>query len=211
MNVFRNFPALVASLGIDPRHIVHCGAHLGEEVVWYLEAGFRRITLIEPIPDLAAKLRADHRDAEVVECACSDAPGDAVLHLMRRTNMSTLLPPARGDRTAGSIRVSVRRLDDVAPDANVAVIDAQGLELAVLRGANLAALDLVVVETCTVPDRTMAAGYDDVVAFMTGRGFALVDYWARDYGFVHRWARGRATQQQGEVRDLIFAKETSSA
>jgi FkbM family methyltransferase len=210
VNVFAAFPALVARLGVDPAHLVHVGAHEGQEMPFYRAAGFRRITLVEPIPDLAARLRAAYPDAEVVEAACSDRHGTAALHLMRRSNMSTLAAPGRGDRTAGAVRVELVTLATVAPSANVAVVDAQGHELAVLAGANLARLDLAVVETCTVADPTMAAGYDQVVAFMHRAGFGEVDRWTRDYQQVARWARGRTPRDRGEIRDVIFAREKRS-
>jgi FkbM family methyltransferase len=207
VNVFHAFPALLAELNVDPRHLVHVGAHEGQEMPYYRAAGFRHITLVEPIPALAKKLRNAWPDAHVVECACFDQPGEATLHVLRRTNMSTLLAPAQHDVIHDELRVPVRRLDELAPDANVAVIDAQGAELAVLRGTNLDALDLAVVETCTVPDPTMAAPYDQVVPFMADAGFQPVTHWTRDYAWVHRWARGRPSRQQGEIRDVVFVKE----
>src|SRR5690606_39801469 len=45
------------------------------------------------------------------------------------------------------ITVDVGRLATIQDGCNVAVIDAQGAELDVLKGADLAALDLVIVET----------------------------------------------------------------
>jgi FkbM family methyltransferase len=211
VNVFHAFPDLIARLGVDPRHLVHVGAHEGQEMPYYQAAGFRRITLVEPIPALAAQLAADWPDAEVVQVACAERAGRETLHLMRRSNMSTLAAPDHRDRITGSIPVDVRRLADVAPGANVAVVDAQGLELDVLRGANLELLDLAVVETCTVVDPTMADLYEHVVAFMAAAGFVEVDRWVRDYDRVHRWARGRASRRAGEIRDVIFARESNHA
>ena len=150
--------------------------------------------------------------ARVLPYACSDTPGWGVLHLMRRTNVSTLVTPSRRDRVTGSVRVPVHTLAHVQADLapgppNVAVIDAQGLELAVLKGADLALLDLVIVETCTVPDRTMASPYGDVSAFMASAGFFEVDRWVRDQDWVSKWARGRPHRTGGEIRDVVFARE----
>ena len=132
---FTAFPALADRLGVDRSHLVHVGAHEGQEVRYYRQARFERITLVEPIPELAARLRAQHSDLTVVECACSDEPGRADLHIMRRTNMSTLAQPGPRDPVVRVVNVEVRRLDDVAPDATVAVIDAQGFEDRVLAAA----------------------------------------------------------------------------
>jgi hypothetical protein len=45
------------------------------------------------------------------------------------------------------------------------------------------------------------------MAFMQAAGFMAIDYWTRDYGWVHRWARGRRSPQTGEIRDVIFARK----
>lgn len=212
-NVFTGFPDLIDRLDIEPRALVHVGAHHGEEMPHYQAAGFEQdqITLVEPNPAAASLLRTSFPRARVVECACSDTPGEAVLHVMHRTNVSTLVSPDRRDRVTGTVRVKVRTLADIqaaAPvRANVLVIDAQGLELAVLRGADLAAADLVIVETCTVPDRTLASPYGDVSAFMAGAGFFESDRWTRDQDWVSKWARGRRHSTGGEIRDVVFTRE----
>ncbi|MEV4672168.1 FkbM family methyltransferase [Actinomadura sp. NPDC049382] len=215
-NVFHAFPALLDRLDVEPRALIHVGAHHGEELPFYQAAGFAQdqVTLVEPNPAAASLLRTSFPRARVVECACSDEPGDAVLHVMHRTNVSTLVTPDRRDRVTRTVRVKVRVLAEIQAETpappNVVVIDAQGLELAVLRGADLAAVDLVVVETCTVLDRTMASGYGDVSAFMADAGFVEADRWTRDLDWVSRWARGRRQRPTGgEIRDVVFAREAS--
>lgn len=210
-NVFTHFPALVDRIGLRIEHLVHVGAHLGEEVPYYRQAGIRLLTLVEPIPELADRLRAEHPPEIVYEMACGSEPGRATLHIPRRTNMATLAEPQRADGRTRAVDVDVLPLSmiqdaqKVAPDA--AVIDAQGRELDVLAGARLDELALVVVETCTVPDRTMASPYGDVTAFMAGAGFFEVDRWTRDQDWVSRWARGRQHKTGGEIRDVVFVKE----
>lgn len=210
-NVFAAFPALVERLGLRIEHLVHVGAHLGEEVPYYRAAGVKIVTLVEPNPDLAERLRAEHPPEAVYGMACGRVPGTATLHIPRRTNMATLATPQRADGRTRTVEVDVVPLamiqaaQKVPPDA--AVIDAQGRELDVLAGARLADLALVVVETCTVPDPTMAAPYEAVSAFMAAAGFAEADRWTRDQDWVARWARGRASSTGGEVRDVAYLKE----
>ncbi|MCI3240289.1 FkbM family methyltransferase [Streptomyces spinosisporus] len=207
-NVMRAFPALLKRLGWAPQHLVHVGAHLGEEMPFYREAGIPRITLVEPIPWLAEQLHREHPDVVVHQCACGPANAWTRLHIMARTNLSTLAPPQDIDKVAQTIDVDVRRLDEVAPDADAAVIDAQGLELDVLYAAPWDSLRLVVVETCTVDDPTMASPYAETVAFMAGHGFAEVDRWVRDYDWVSKWGRGPGLARRGgEVRDVVFYRE----
>jgi FkbM family methyltransferase len=212
-DVSDRLPGILTDLDITPRHLVHVGAHEGQEVPAYLGIGIPRITLVEPIPELAAALRdryAATPAVEVVECACADAGGTATLHVMQWTNMSTLLPPAPRDHLARCVTVQVRRLDEIAPDADVAVIDAQGAELDVLRAAPWDSLELVVVETCTVDDPTVAALYGDVIGFAESVGFVEIGRWVRDYSEVDQWARLRDGVQvePGEIRDVILARRT---
>ncbi|WP_406200143.1 FkbM family methyltransferase [Streptomyces sp. NBC_01017] len=207
-NVMRALPALLKGLGWTPQHLVHVGAHEGQEMPFYREAGIPRITLVEPIPWLAEQLHREHPDTVVHQCACGPTNAWTRLHIMARTNLSTLATPQKTDRVTRTIDVDVRRLDELAPDADAAVVDAQGLELDVLKAAPWDSLRLVIAETCTVDDPTMAAPYDEVSAFMTGRGFHEADRWVRDYDWVSKWGRGPGLAQRGgEVRDVVFYRE----
>jgi FkbM family methyltransferase len=188
------------------RTLVHVGAHDGEEVGHYLAAAVERITLVEPIPRLAAKLRARWPQVEVVQAACSDHAGLATLYVPGRTNMATLVGP---DTTAEgeTLVVPTVRLDDIAPDAEAAVIDVQGHEMAVLAAAPWDTLRLVMVETLHgVEDATLSPPYEQVAEFMAGRGFTEVARLTRDYDWIQRWAYGRTTNTNAEVRDVVFTK-----
>jgi len=185
----------------EVKHLVHVGAHEGEEVPHYRAAGIERITLVEPIPALAAGLRRRFPDVTVVEAACSDAEGTATLHIPRRTNMATLVP-----MDGATVEVPLVRLDAIAPDADGAVIDVQGHEFAVLAAAPWDSLRVVMIETCTIDDPTLSPPYDAVVEYMADRGFVEVKHLVRDYDYIQRWAYGRTTNTGAEVRDVVFAR-----
>lgn len=185
-----------------PAHLVHVGAHEGQEVPYYIAAGVGRITLVEPIPELAAGLRAAYPDVTVVEAACSNRIGTATLHIPQKTNMATLVPTG-GGRT---ITVPTCRLDEIAPDADAAVIDVQGHEMAVLSAAPWHSLRLLMIETCTVDDPILSPLYADVVAMMAGRGFTEACRLVRDYDYIQKWAYGRVTHTGAEVRDVVFIR-----
>jgi FkbM family methyltransferase len=211
--VLAPLPRLLADIGIEPRHLVHVGAHEAQEWPTYCTARLQRVTWVEPIPELAAALRTHFTGTpgvQVVECACSAAPGTAVLHVMEPTNVSTLLAPGLRDRVVRDVTVEVRTLADVAPDANIAVIDVQGAELEVMAGAPWDALDLMVVEACTVEDPTISAGLGDVLAEGRAHGFGEVARWGRDYAFIDRFARGPAPSgavlPAGEVLDVALLR-----
>jgi FkbM family methyltransferase len=197
------FAALLAERAI--KTLVHVGAHDGEEVDHYLRAGVQRITLVEPIPRLAAKLRARFPTCEVVQAACSDHTGWATLHIPAKTNMATLVDD--GDADVEAITVPTVRLDDICPDAEAAVIDVQGHEMQVLAAAPGDTLRLLMVETLHgAVDPTISPPYDEVVEFMAGKGFAEVARLTRDFDWIQAWAFGRKTSTGAEVRDVVFAK-----
>ena len=188
-----------------PKHLVHVGAHDGEEAPGYHAAGIDRVTLVEPLPHLAARLRARYaadQRVTVVEAACSDQPGTVALTVPTKTNMATVVPGLDGE----TIIVPARRLDDVAPDADAAVIDVQGYEFTVLSAAPWDTLRLVEVETCTIDDPTLSPLYDDTIAYMAERGFREVAYFVRDYDWIQRWAFGKTTATGAEVRDVVFVR-----
>jgi len=205
----KNLPELLTRLGVKPKHVVHVGAHDGEEMPYYESAKFGKVTLIEPDPNLAKRLRAKFPQADVIEAAAGIRSGKATLFLMPVSNMNTLVEGK--DVPTGSVEVKMVRLKDVAKTANVAVVDVQGLELDVLKGADLSRYDVVMVETCTVEDATMASSYSDVTEYMTNNGFDVLEYWTRDYQWVARWGRKRHHRDAGEVRDVIYVKRAESA
>ena len=188
-----------------PQHLVHVGAHDGEEVPGYLAAGVPRVTLVEPLPHLADRLRARYAAdprVTVVQAACSDAEGTATLTVPAKTNMATLVPGLDGS----TVKVPTRRLDDIAPDADAAVIDVQGHEFAVLSAAPWESLRLVVVETCTIDAPTLSPLYDVTVQYMAERGFREVAYFVRDYDWIQLWAYGKRVRTGAEVRDVVFTR-----
>lgn len=209
-SVFQGFPNLMSMLDVEPRHVVHVGAHKGEEVPFYLQAGIQRITLVEPIPELADELRQNFPFANVIEAACNAEPGRATLRIMSKTNLSTLGEPQRADTVVREVDVDVVRLDSIQDDANIAVIDAQGLEVHVLMGADLSMFDLVIAECSTVFDPTIAATYDELDDFMATFGFQEVNKWSRDYQWISRWGRGTkarfASRERGSVYDVAYMR-----
>lgn len=212
-SVFVDFPSLVTNLGIEPTHIIHVGAHRGEEVEFYKQANAGHITLVEPIPELAQVLRDRYEEdatITVIESACGPAATTATLNIMQKTNLSTLHTPQKSDLLDRVIQVSVVRLDSIQGDANVAVVDAQGLELDVLGAADLTKFDLIIAECCTKDDPTIAVGYDAMVEFMDLHGFREANKWSRDYQWINKWSRGsraRFHRGSGAVYDAAFIKQ----
>lgn len=150
-----NLKQLLAELDVEPAGVIHVGAHRGQEVPEYRAAGFGRIHLVEPEPDLAARLRRKFPDCEVHETVCvASRAKTRQFNVASQRKWSSLLDiPPDQSRTGETIEVRERikvaacRLVDIQTGCNVAIVDTQGTEQDVLEGADLDALDLVIVET----------------------------------------------------------------
>lgn len=98
-----------------------------------------RHVAFEPLPDLAAALRAEFPGVDVRECALYDAPGTLPFHRVRASHWhSGLRAMGRPADQLDTFPVAVRRLDDVLPDGVVPAlikIDVEGAEAGVLAGA----------------------------------------------------------------------------
>lgn len=185
---FRLFGEAVAELRIRPVGVIHVGAHLGQEVPLYLEAGFARITLVEPDPDscnvMAAQPWIETPGVGIVKAACGPA-GRATFHRMPEGAFSGLAADARMTETA-SFSVKVVPVADVQRQAvaNVLVVDTQGTELDALRTADLAPLDLVIVEAQTERRGAPGAYWPDLMEWCRQSGWTPRIQWRRD----ERWS-----------------------
>lgn len=156
------------------RGVLHVGAHVGQELESYLACGFDPLLLVEPNPHVFPYLREHVRfwqewlDAlsaayggrrprlRAVQAAADSGDGEAVLHLTERAPQSSLLPPRdSGIREVSQVTVRTLPVDamlageGVEPgDLSLLVVDVQGAEDRVLRGAAglLAGVEAVLVE-----------------------------------------------------------------
>lgn len=182
---FARFGEACAELGVTPRHVLHVGGHLGQEVGHYRAAGVQRITYMEPTPASAAHLRTLGGDVTVIEAAAgtADEYGVGVLSMCGGDGCWNTL---RTDIGAGAgvhqaddaMVVQVVPISDVQDDADVLVVDTQGTEVEALRSADLEApgLQLVIVETQS-SGHPEAAHIDDVTAYVSVWGWTPVLAW----------------------------------
>lgn len=107
-----------------------------------LRALARKVHAFEPVPTLAARLRAAFPDVTVHELALSARGGSVTLRLPgRNTSWATIEPGNALEKSTGGVRgieVTAMRLDDVALEKiGFVKIDVEGHELAVLEGARV--------------------------------------------------------------------------
>ena len=110
---------------------------------WLLEQNGWRGVLVEPLSALCEKLRAQRKNSQVFQVACSspDLEGEAEMHVGTDTGHSTLemVKASAGTSFAGTERVKITTLDKVLQAAGIAQIDflsidVEGHEIEVMRG-----------------------------------------------------------------------------
>lgn len=155
------------------RGVLHIGGHIGEEAETYDALGIKRQFWVEPQPHVFDRLVAATRHnpaAQHAHVACGPVRGVMSLNVIPRGDenhgMSSFLKPtaqvleAEGAYLLESIEVPVIPLDDLVlerdlkPDEyNLLVMDTQGFELEILKGAQstLAHIDYVYTEVSRTP------------------------------------------------------------
>ena len=149
---------LARRYSLRPRGVIHVGAHLGEEAPTYARLSIGRQFWIEPQPAIYERLIRNIPPSESVRCAnvaCGATPARLRLNVIPRNpghtdkfGLSSLLQPkstaegAQPVEVVDTIEVPVVPLDDLLRDNdadpaafNLLVLDTQGYELEVLRGA----------------------------------------------------------------------------
>jgi FkbM family methyltransferase len=153
-------------------YAVELGAHDGRYIsnTFLLEERGWTVLCIEPNPAHEAELRKNRR--LVLTCACNETPSEqATLHTysgVHNLTQTSLVNP--GD---GQVTVAVRTLADCVdkagfPRLDVISLDVDGLELNILKGADLARWHptVIVVEN--------NAG-DPLKQYLTGFGYAYIE------------------------------------
>jgi FkbM family methyltransferase len=192
--------------GLAISGVIHAGAHLGQEAEIYGSCGIRDVLWIEANPKTIDELRTNveplgHRVAsaclgattgEIVTFNIADTPSGA-----NRGMSSSVLPLGThlerhpNVRYVSQIELTTRTLDSVvvehsATGWNVLVLDVQGYELHVLRGASKTLLHTDCIYSEVNLDELYAGGalLADLDAFLEDRGFTRRE--TRLYGSQYR-------------------------
>lgn len=152
-----DWPRLLSDNNVEARGVCHVGAHEGQEVPLYQELGFQSIYLVEADPDLSRDLMNRYQYTNgitVLPTAAGNESQRGCIELYRvlRDSQynSTLAPIDLG--AIQKIEVPITPLRDLVPrngSVNVLVVDVQGSELDVIKGADLRGVELMVVEVGT--------------------------------------------------------------
>lgn len=131
--------------GVNPRTIVHVGAHNAEELDAYAQAGWGPVIWIEAQPqkvvDLLKRIPADHR---IIEAAVWDIEGEKLdLKVMTNTESTSLLnlgthtkehPTVAFSHTIPVKTKTLKNLLADTPAPELLALDIQGVELRALKG-----------------------------------------------------------------------------
>jgi FkbM family methyltransferase len=164
-------------------HCLDVGAHEGEVLVHMVRLAPRgRHVAWEPLPALAARLRADFPGVEVRQAALSDAAGERdFAHVVDDPGWSGFVArPSPAGGPVDMIKVRCERLDDALADGvepAFVKIDVEGAELEVLRGAAETLRrhrPLVAFEHGAGSADHYGTTPEDVHDFLTGMGYSIL-------------------------------------
>lgn len=183
-----------ASRGIPIRGLIHVGANNAGEYDYYARKTQGPLLYVEAIPSLVENVqrRLDPtRPHYVHQAAAAEVSGETVtFHVASNNGMSSsLLKPGRHAEIYPSvtfsqtIEVVTESLDDIvsdrpeAADYNVLVLDVQGAELKVLKGAPdlLKQIDVVVAEVSPEPLYEGGCTFLEVTNLLAGAGLVFRD------------------------------------
>lgn len=167
-------------LGVEPRRVLHVGAHHGEEVSTYWACGFRQVTLVEPDPTSAEVIRRLHPEVALIEQACAPLPVARVVFTRAVETVFSGLRPDPARQHDAIFDVPAVPVSSIQYDTNVLVVDTQGTELDVLRSADLGPLDLVILETQAVSPDGHAGYWPDVLDYLTRHNWVPAIQWRHE-------------------------------
>ena len=182
---------LASQFYIRPDCIVHIGANDGREAHAYLESGARSVFYVEPIPSVFERLQtviADMAGHQAINSVCGAESGRTVDFYVADNNGESSSLLGLGNHAlihpevayAGKITLTTKTVDDLfgqLPKIDLMVIDVQGAEMMVLRGAQktLASVSSVYCEVSDIEIYDGGCTWQEILAFLGGFGFSLKD------------------------------------
>ena len=183
---------LMHVFGLPARSILHIGANMGQERLHYAASGASPCIYVEPIDQIFAILVRNLQDMPghiAVQAVCSDIPGETIqfniasndgqsssmLGLGQHANLHPDIGyMARQEMVTTSVDQVIAGLQLDTPP-NVMVVDTQGADLKVLRGAvaTLSRVDAIFVEISEDPLYEGGCTHEEISAFVRPLGFRM--------------------------------------
>jgi len=165
-----------------PKGVIHVGGYDGSEQRWYDSWGTKSVWF-EPLPDKFAELKFKGLNAH--QFALGAMEGKAKFNLSKSLQCCSILEPTGHLEKypqfpfEGSIEVEVRTLDSFAiKDHDMLVLDVQGYELEVLRGATetLKQIKIIYCEVAIIELYKNAPLFSDIYKFLSDFEFIDMDW-----------------------------------
>lgn len=168
----------ITKYGIQANGVIHVGAHYGQEVPTYKKMGIKKIVLIEPQHHCIPKLKKIP-GVEIHHLACGSRIDRIEMHIspQNQGQSNSLLRPALHRKQHPDIIFTHTEWVDVVPldlvfyntDCDLLVMDVQGYELEVLKGAKktLEIIDWVYTEVNRDETYVGCARVEQLDAFLT--------------------------------------------
>ncbi len=182
--------------------LIHVGANTGQELQGYIDAGLAEIMFFEPIKSVYQQLEA-HVDAfqnkakiKTFNYALGATAGSQEIYLSNHNfASSSLLQPETGKKLGRNLKfdgketINVKRMDELLPrdhPYNSLLLDVQGFELEVLKGAGdlLPHFDFIICEINRVLTYKGSANVADIDDYLEKAGYLRMEtYWmGRNWG-----------------------------
>lgn len=181
---------LTKKYGVNPRGVVHVGAHLAEEREAYEQAGATAVVWVEANPAMVPRLVEQARgtmDTRVVQALLTDRDGDELpFHVASNGQSSSMLEPALHHKMHPRVSFPERMTLQTTTFQTLAAreqlelarydflnLDVQGAELLVLKGfgALLDGFDAIYTEVNVGELYRGCARLEELDAYLGGRGF----------------------------------------
>ncbi len=146
-----DLPQLCIQHSINPKGVIHIGAHEGQELNYYQKMGVKNVLFIEANPVVCERLKtrvASYPNVKTVNCAISNVNATVDLHVTSNEQSSSILPLKKHQevyphiKETHQVKVDSKKLDTLLQelklnpsDYNILNIDIQGAELLALQGA----------------------------------------------------------------------------
>jgi FkbM family methyltransferase len=198
-----------------PTHVIHCGAHHGEEANSYYSNQMSPVIWIEAVPSLIPKLREQvkkfPRDV-VLQAALWSSSGISKTIFIANNSFSTSMLCLGTHKKSypeidyvGTIEVMTSTLDSLSlvdgksGDRYLLVLDLQGVEFEVLKGGIdlLKHCDFIYTEVSKEELYANQAVWSEIDLFLKESGFKLADW---QYSRVKGW--GNALYVRSDTRFL---------
>ena len=184
-----NLKSQFSKHSINPKGVIHIGAHEGSEVAEYLNMGFNNILLIEANPKLISNLQLNFKDYDfinIAHAAITNFNGVVNLKITSFDQSSSILSLAKHKEIYPSIEqideisVPARTLDHLLFELgidpskyNFLSLDIQGAELLALMGSVscLRHIDAVQTEISLIELYSNCALLPEIDEFMNSQGF----------------------------------------